>query len=83
MIIEAIVIRNLFCRLLVSLGYSKLYNSLNPFPWMELISLEGKTNFFERRVGEYQKANVMNNQGGVDSGTRIGGTMGLNTDADF
>jgi len=46
-------------RLLVSLGYPKLYNVGNPFDWMELISLQGKTNFFERRVGEYQKAGVM------------------------
>ena len=47
-------------RLLISLGYDKLYNAVNPFDWMELISLQGKTNFFERRVGEYQKAGVMN-----------------------
>jgi len=45
-------------RLLYALGYSKLYNASNPFDWMEMISLEGKTNFFERRVGEYQKAGV-------------------------
>lgn len=43
-------------RLLVSLGNPKLYNSTNPFPWMEMISMRPKTNFFERRVGEYQKA---------------------------
>jgi ribonucleoside-diphosphate reductase subunit M2 len=46
-------------RLLVALGYSKVYNAQNPFDWMELISLQGKTNFFEKRVGEYQKASVM------------------------
>jgi len=46
-------------RLLNSLGASKLYNTPNPFDWMELISLQGKTNFFEKRVGEYQKAGVM------------------------
>lgn len=46
-------------RLLVALGYSKVYNAQNPFPWMELISLQGKTNFFEKRVGEYQKSGVM------------------------
>merc|ERR1719473_414145 len=46
-------------RLLVSLGHSKLFNVTNPFDWMELISLQGKTNFFEKRVGEYQKAGVM------------------------
>src|SRR3989344_343750 len=46
-------------RLLVALGCNKIYNSKNPFPWMELISLEGKTNFFEKRVSEYQKAGIM------------------------
>jgi len=51
-------------RLLFALGYSKLYNENNPFDWMEMISLQGKTNFFERRVGEYQKANVMAEEGG-------------------
>merc|ERR1711907_761131 len=47
--------------LLSSLGISKKYNVSNPFDWMEMISLEGKTNFFEKRVGEYQKAGVMSN----------------------
>ena len=46
-------------RLLVALGCDKLYNTINPFDWMETISLQGKTNFFERRVGEYQRAGVM------------------------
>ena len=46
--------------LLGSLGVQKVYNTSNPFDWMELISLQGKTNFFEKRVGEYQKAGVMN-----------------------
>merc|ERR1719159_2336368 len=46
-------------RLLVALGHPKIYNATNPFDWMELISLQGKTNFFEKRVGEYQKAGVM------------------------
>lgn len=46
-------------RLLVALGCPKLYNATNPFDFMELISLQGKTNFFEKRVGEYQKAGVM------------------------
>lgn len=45
-------------RLLVALGYSKIWNTTNPFDWMELISLEGKTNFFEKRVAEYQKSGV-------------------------
>jgi len=45
-------------RLLVSLGHEKLYFASNPFDWMNLISLQGKTNFFEKRVGEYSKAGV-------------------------
>jgi hypothetical protein len=43
----------------VALGHAKLYDATNPFDWMELISLQGKTNFFERRVSEYQKSGVM------------------------
>jgi ribonucleotide reductase beta subunit family protein with ferritin-like domain len=46
-------------RLLSALGVPKVWGSKNPFDWMEMISLQGKTNFFERRVGEYQKAGVM------------------------
>lgn len=46
-------------RLLLSLGNTKHYNSTNPFDFMESISLAGKTNFFEKRVGDYQKAGVM------------------------
>jgi ribonucleoside-diphosphate reductase beta chain len=46
-------------RLLVALGVPKIYNVTNPFDFMELISLSGKTNFFERRVSEYQKSGVM------------------------
>lgn len=49
-------------RLLVSLGYSKIYNATNPFDFMEMISLQGKTNFFEKRVGEYKKAGVAQSQ---------------------
>ena len=44
-------------RLIVQLGYTKYYNTTNPFTFMELISVEGKTNFFEKRVGEYALAN--------------------------
>lgn len=44
--------------LLHMLGVPKLYNATNPFDWMDMISLEGRTNFFERRVSEYSKANV-------------------------
>lgn len=46
-------------RLLSSLGCEKHYGTANPFPWMEMISLQGKTNFFEKRVGDYAKAGVM------------------------
>ncbi|MDZ4846120.1 MAG: ribonucleoside-diphosphate reductase small subunit [Chitinophagales bacterium] len=49
-------------RLLISLGQQKVYNATNPFPWMEMISLQGKTNFFEKRVAEYQKAGVTANR---------------------
>jgi ribonucleoside-diphosphate reductase beta chain len=45
-------------RLLESLGNPKVYNAENPFPWMEMISLQGKTNFFEKRVGDYRKSGV-------------------------
>lgn len=50
-----------FCadRLLYALGVPKKYNATNPFDFMEMISLQGKTNFFEKRVGDYQKAGVM------------------------
>ena len=48
-------------RLSVQLGYDKIYNVTNPFDFMELISLEGKTNFFERKVGEYALSNKDSN----------------------
>ncbi|KAL3813896.1 hypothetical protein ACJIZ3_015164 [Penstemon smallii] len=65
--------------LLVALGYGKLYNVHNPFDWMELISLQGKTNFFEKRVGEYQKASVMNSLNGNGGSS----AFEFNLDADF
>jgi ribonucleoside-diphosphate reductase subunit M2 len=46
-------------RLLLSLGCAKLFRAENPFEWMEMISMQGKTNFFEARVSEYQKAHVL------------------------
>jgi ribonucleoside-diphosphate reductase beta chain len=49
-------------RWLCELGYSKVYNATNPFDFMEMISLQGKTNFFEKRVGDYQKAGVMSSK---------------------
>jgi ribonucleoside-diphosphate reductase subunit M2 len=65
-------------RLLTALGHSKLFGASNPFDWMELISLQGKTNFFEKRVGEYQKAGVMASVGGGQEEAR-----GFTLDADF
>merc|ERR1712194_57890 len=64
-------------RLLTALGHNKLFGSANPFDWMELISLQGKTNFFEKRVGEYQKAGVM------ASTTNQEGSKAFSLDADF
>lgn len=49
-------------RLLVELGCEKEYNVSNPFDFMDMISLQGKTNFFEKRVSEYQKAGVLNKE---------------------
>jgi len=51
-------------RLLLALGCNKIWNATNPFDFMELISLQGKTNFFERRVGEYAKTGVANKEKG-------------------
>lgn len=51
-------------RLLAELGCDKIFNATNPFDFMEMISLQGKTNFFEKRVGEYQKAGVLNDSEG-------------------
>lgn len=57
--------------LVVTLGYPKIYNATNPFEWMDLIALDGKTNFFEKRVGDYQKAGVMESVGGAVSKTLV------------
>lgn len=67
-------------RLLVALGNSKYYNSTNPFDFMDNISLAGKTNFFEKRVGDYQKAGVMASTKKDTSETNDGG---LSFDEDF
>lgn len=64
-------------RLLVELGCPRIYNASNPFDFMEMISLQGKTNFFEKRVGEYQKAAVAN------SNTTAGNTDSFRMDDDF
>ena len=47
-------------RLVVQLGYDKIYNSANTFDFMEMISIEGKTNFFEKRVGDYSLSSCEN-----------------------
>ena len=65
-------------RLLVQLGCPKVYNVSNPFDWMDLISLQGKTNFFEKRVGEYQKSGVME---GSEGGS--GAKESFSLDEDF
>jgi ribonucleoside-diphosphate reductase subunit M2 len=53
-------------RLVVQLGYKKIYGVSNPFDFMELISLEGKTNFFERRLGDYALSNKSNTETAFD-----------------
>lgn len=56
----------------VSLGYNTIFGIANPFDWMQMISLNGKDNFFEKRVGEYKKANSMQYMdNGGDSKTRV------------
>ena len=54
-------------RLLYTLGVPKYYGVENPFEWMDMISLQGKTNFFEKRVGDYQKAGQKVNEDGGHS----------------
>ena len=53
-------------RLVVQLGYDKIYNSANPFDFMEMISIEGKTNFFEKRVGDYSLSNNVKDDSAFD-----------------
>ncbi|PHH61049.1 hypothetical protein CDD81_817 [Ophiocordyceps australis] len=72
-------------RLLVALGNEKVYKSPNPFDFMENISLGGKTNFFEKRVADYQKAGVMNstkkkNDEGTSHGNGEGGDFSFDDD---
>jgi ribonucleoside-diphosphate reductase beta chain len=63
-------------RLLVELECDKVFNSSNPFEFMDMISLQGKTNFFEKRVSEYQKAGVLNSD-------KDGDSQKISFDADF
>jgi ribonucleoside-diphosphate reductase subunit M2 len=67
-----------FCadRLLVALGCEKQYNAQCPFDWMDLISLQGKTNFFEKRVAEYSKM-------GVGDAAESSGSAAFDTECDF
>jgi len=67
-------------RLIVQLGGEKVWNTANPFDWMESISLQGKANFFEHRVDQYQKANVMHS---VDGATEGFENFVFRTDVDF
>merc|ERR1712187_29773 len=64
-------------RLLSALGHPKIFGSANPFDWIELSSLQRKTNFFEKRVGEYQKAGVMATTSGQEE------SRGFALDVDF
>jgi len=66
-------------RLMRQLGYSNIYEAKNPFDWMELISMQGKTNFFEKRVAEYQKSGVMNSTKEGAAGSHFA----FSTDMDF
>mmetsp|Transcript_17678 Transcript_17678/g.35244 ORF Transcript_17678/g.35244 Transcript_17678/m.35244 type:complete len:439 (-) Transcript_17678:316-1632(-) len=80
-------------RMLRELGYSPLFGVKNPFDWMDMISLEGKTNFFEKRVAEYQKSGVMEGLARThgttgdnefdDDDTDPDGIRKLNLDVDF
>lgn len=65
-------------RLLSELGLEKYYGVPNPFDFMDLISLQGKTNFFEKRVGEYQKSGVMASISGIS-----GASKDFNLEHDF
>ncbi len=73
-------------RLLLALGNTKYYKVANPFDFMESISLAGKTNFFEKRVGDYQKAGVMASTNKKEEGEEIknnGNGGDFNFDEDF
>jgi len=58
-------------RLLVALGSTKVFQATNPFDFMELISLQGKTNFFEKRVSEYQKTGVLSSNKGQNQSDKV------------
>ncbi|GAA6054386.1 hypothetical protein JCM3770_002231 [Rhodotorula araucariae] len=70
-------------RLLVSLGNPKIYNRENPFDFMDMISMEGKTNFFEKRVSDYAKAGVMNGLKAKEDGDKAGSDKLFSLSEDF
>lgn len=72
-------------RLLIALGNDKVYKSTNPFDFMENISLGGKTNFFEKRVADYQKAGVLHSANKKEDGEEEKGNEGgaFSFDDDF
>jgi ribonucleotide reductase beta subunit family protein with ferritin-like domain len=65
---------------MLQLGYDKIYYADNPFDWMEMISLQGKTNFFEKKVADYQIAGVMAGEDNKASNMDINA---FTTEADF
>jgi len=67
-------------RLCTALNVPKLYGAKNPFDWMELISLQGKTNFFEKRVGDYQKAGLMSKIGDAQESAEAAVTFSMDED---
>ncbi|KWU47340.1 hypothetical protein RHOSPDRAFT_30759 [Rhodotorula sp. JG-1b] len=70
-------------RLLVALGNEKIYKATNPFDFMDMISMEGKTNFFEKRVSDYQKAGVMAKQSAKEAGDESGRGTAFSLEEDF
>ena len=70
-------------RLLRSLGGATHYHAANPFPWMDLISVQGTTNFFERSVGDYQKSGVMAAAAASKAGDGAAAQRAFTLDADF
>jgi ribonucleotide reductase beta subunit family protein with ferritin-like domain len=65
-------------RLLIQLGHSKIFEDVNPFDWMEMISMQGKTNFFEARVSEYQRAMIMSER--LQDGQIAGSSFSMTED---
>jgi ribonucleoside-diphosphate reductase subunit M2 len=72
-------------RLLVALGNEKIYNVTNPFDFMDMISLQGKTNFFEKRVSDYQKSGVNQSVSKTkeETNNNVGASKGFVLDEDF